>query len=386
MPASRSATPSAVSATHSPSHPASSAARADGDRAVAVAVGLDDGPHAGRRDGLAQHADVVGEGVEVDLGPRPAARTVVASSRGGRAPSGRAVDEVAGDEPGAPGPRGRASAWSHAAGRRGAERSMPVASRAPTMPDSTSPVPAVASRASPLATTSTSPPGAATTVDRPLSSTTARRSAASRRTASEAVGARAVPGEQPVLAVVRRQHGRRRAPVRAPGAAPSASQASANSPSPSTTSGHGRRRSTVARTAATVSARARGRARRRGRGSGRGRRAPALDQSNAGSRRRTTSARRRRRRRPASTATPSRCRRAAPPPTRGGRRRSCRGCRRRPARRAPLVRVGGRGRHHRGDVVGLDELGAGPGGCRGRCRRPRRRRPGCARRRAAGPA
>ena len=47
---------------------------ADRDRAVAVAVGLDDGPHLGRGGGDAQQADVVGDGVEVDLGPRPARR------------------------------------------------------------------------------------------------------------------------------------------------------------------------------------------------------------------------------------------------------------------------------------------------------------------------
>ena len=119
------------------------------------------------------------------------------------------------------------------------------------IPDRTSPVPAVASRSSPLATTSTSPPGAATTVAGPLSSTTVRRSAASWRAASEPVGGRPMPGEQPVLAVVRREHRRRRAPVRRTGAAPSAFHARANRPSPSTTTGRWRR-PPWPRTAATV--------------------------------------------------------------------------------------------------------------------------------------
>ena len=67
-----------------------------------------------------------------------------------------------------------------------------------------------------------------------------RRPAGGRPASRSAAGA--LPGEQPVLAVVRREHGGRRAPVQRPGAAPSASHARANRPSPSTTTRHGRRR------------------------------------------------------------------------------------------------------------------------------------------------
>ena len=44
----------------------------DLDRTVPIAIGLDHGPHLGRFGGDSQLTDVVGDGVEIDLGPRPA--------------------------------------------------------------------------------------------------------------------------------------------------------------------------------------------------------------------------------------------------------------------------------------------------------------------------
>ena len=76
------------------------------------------------------------------------------------------------------------------------------------MPLSTSPVPAVARRASPSATTRTSPSGAATTVVGPLSSTTAPASAARARAAASRSGSGPAAREALVLAVVRGEHRR----------------------------------------------------------------------------------------------------------------------------------------------------------------------------------
>ena len=59
------------------------------DGAVAVTVGLDDGPHRGRRGNRAQHLDVVPNRAEVDLGPRPTAHNSSSSTAGIR--SGRSL-------------------------------------------------------------------------------------------------------------------------------------------------------------------------------------------------------------------------------------------------------------------------------------------------------
>ena len=209
MPASRSATPSAVSATHSPSQPAASAAAATGDGAVAVAVGLDDGPHRRRRDGgprstptlwatasrsISAHAQRAGRRRSVIRAARARSGSVSRRSPATR-PDRRAEPGRLGVDPRRRRPPRRTAA-------------MPVASSAPMMPARTSPVPAVASRASPDATTRTSPPGSATTVAGPLSSTTAPVSAASRRAAAMRSAPGRLAGEQAELAVVRRQHGR----------------------------------------------------------------------------------------------------------------------------------------------------------------------------------
>ena len=71
------------------------------------------------------------------------------------------------------------------------------------MPESTSPVPAVASRSSPAVEMRTRPRGSATTVAGPLSSTTAPVVGGQRAGRRQAVGPRAPPGEQAELAVVR---------------------------------------------------------------------------------------------------------------------------------------------------------------------------------------
>ena len=119
--------------------------------------------------------------------------------------------EVAGDEPTGGPERGGPAVEPGPGGRRLAGRATPWASSAPMTPVSTSPVPAVARRASPAATTSTSPSGSATTVVGPLSSTTApvaRRQRSRARRAGRAPGG--APGQALVLAVVGREHGRRR--------------------------------------------------------------------------------------------------------------------------------------------------------------------------------
>ena len=100
-------------------------------------------------------------------------------------------------------------------------------------PTSTSPVPAVARRASPPSTTNAAPCSSATTVVGPFNKTTAPVCRASARAASMRSAPGACPIERAVLTVVGREHGgpaaaaRRSSPTRSP---------SATSASPSTTS------------------------------------------------------------------------------------------------------------------------------------------------------
>ena len=110
------------------------------------------------------------------------------------------------------GPRRAASACSHAAVAAARSGGRPDARRAPIIPASTSPEPAVARRSSPWSTTRTAPVSSAITVAGPFSSTVqpswiANARAASRRSAT---GRRS--GELLELAVVRREDSRRRAP------------------------------------------------------------------------------------------------------------------------------------------------------------------------------
>ena len=118
------------------------------------------------------------------------------------------------------------------------------------MPESTSPVPAVASRASPVIVTSTSPAASATTVVGPLSSTTPPTSAANRRQAAMRSASGRCPVSRPyspscgVSTVASRRS-------RSTGAAPASDHDRAYSPSPSTSTGSSAA-ATSSRTAATV--------------------------------------------------------------------------------------------------------------------------------------
>ena len=177
MPASRSSTPSWTSATHSPSAPRASAARAHGDRTVAVAVGLDDGPHRGGRDALractptlcamasrstSAHAQRLTE-------PTSITSSASAASTSGRRRAGR---RRRGRRRGPSARRPRP--WIHAAGRCRVEGGMPL--RQQRADDAGEHV-AGARGGEPLVTgvtTRTSPAGSATTVAGPFSSTTPR--------------------------------------------------------------------------------------------------------------------------------------------------------------------------------------------------------------------
>ena len=115
---------------------------------------------------------------------------------------------------------------------------MPAASNAPMIPLSTSPVPAVARRASPAVTTSADPSGSATIVAAPFSNTVQPLSAAKRRAAT----IRSAPGWLPDSTAYSPSWGvstvgveRRRKSV----VAPSELHPSANNPSPSITIGSG---------------------------------------------------------------------------------------------------------------------------------------------------
>ena len=264
--------------------------------------------------------------------------------------------------------------------------SMPVASRAPMMPDSTSPVPAVARRASPF--------GDDEDVAARLGDDRGR---ALEQHDAPQVGGQAAGGARGGrrrAAARRAGRTRRRAGVRTVGARRAAqhawrpvrrSHASANSPSPSTTTGSAAS-ATVARTAAdgvllaaeagpddegveAVEVVEHGRRPVE-------RRQPAAHHLG---RRRGLDARRRQRHIPAAGPLGRRRRR-------GGRRRSCPGCRRRRARRAttcaPSAAAAATTTRRRRPRRGAPA----PGRCRDRCRRPRRRRRGAGRRRTAGPA
>ena len=130
-------------------------------------------------------------------------------------------------------PRGRGRA-RRARRRRGGRGRGPRS--APTIPESTSPVPAVARRGDPDVTSGHAPDGVATTVVDPFNSTTAPVADASRRAAAEAVGAGWCAREPRELAVVRREHGEVAPAARATSRAESAPPRAA-SPSASTSDG-----------------------------------------------------------------------------------------------------------------------------------------------------
>ena len=216
---------------------------ADLDGTVAVAVGLDDGPHLGRSDGDPELADVVGDGVEVDLGPRPPRTVLDVATRMSHdddeldCPGDRRRN-VAGDEAGSR-PQRRRRGVQPRPGGRGVERGHPAGEQGRrSIPERTSPVPAVAKRWSPAVTARTSPPGSATNVVGPLSRTTAPVVAASRRTAAK----RSAPGGPPARRWNSPSCGVNTVAAglsRTSAAAPPRTRRAPVSPSPSTTIGHG---------------------------------------------------------------------------------------------------------------------------------------------------
>ena len=112
-----------------------------------------------------------------------------------------------------PAPR-TAAPWSQTAATTDCHASKPCASSAPSMPASTSPVPAVASAAEPVGLMAVRPSGAAITVPAPLRTTIARNSAASARAAPNAVPLDVVRGDLQQsrgFERMRRQHRRGRA-------------------------------------------------------------------------------------------------------------------------------------------------------------------------------
>ena len=337
MPAWRSATPSSARATHSPSHPASSAAARDGDRAVAVAVGLDDRPHAGRRDGAARSTPTLWATASRSISAhahRDVAAPCAQVMPGARARSGRASSRSP-----ATSPIGRAeraaAAWIHAPARRRVER---VDARRQQRADDAGQHVAGAGRRQPGVAGGHDEHVAAGRRRRPSPGPSAarrvRRSAASRRAAAMRSAPGGCPASSPnspscgVSTV-----GDVRA-VAAAAPAPSAFHAMREQP---VAVDDDRHRGAVARSPAR-----RRRCTPRGRGPGPiDQRLEAVEVVEHRGRpverrqpRRTTSGGRRRRRRRARqrhhpAAGPLRRRRQ-----RGGRRRSCPGCRRRPARRA----------------------------------------------------
>src|SRR5690606_37964811 len=163
----------------------------DGGGAVAVAVGLDHRAQPGGAGDPAQGPHVVADGLEVDLGPGP--RHQRPTSPSSPRAAGRPSTTSEATRPRA-GPRAAARPCSQAPAAAASKASMLWHSRAPTMPEITSPVPAVARRASPLVERRTRPSGWSTTVVGPFSSTTAPVSAARRRAAAMRSG----PGGAPV--------------------------------------------------------------------------------------------------------------------------------------------------------------------------------------------
>ena len=358
-----------TSATHRPSRSGRERGSPDRDRAVAVAVGLDDRPHRGRGDGGPQHLDVVRDRVEIDLGPRPTARrTFIGRDRPWRSADRAARRSCAGSDRRCRRRRRPARQSPSAPPRRAPMRpsprpatvSTPDASIVTIMPASTSPVPAVASRSSPRSTTSTSPVGSATTVVGPFSSTvhpSRRRQPSGGR---EPIGR----GGAPVSSEYSPSCG-----VRTVGAGPARSAAgrARRRSTRRRRSRHRRRRSAASHrrsaggsTSIVVSRPAESRARPPARRTGRCRRAPAPPsrwrRSAAGSPRRDTSPPHRARQRDETRTAAQRRLRAA---ARRHRASTC--CRRRRApRRSTCAPIDRPSRPPRRDVAGLDEVGGGP--------------------------
>ncbi len=123
--------------------------------------------------------------------------------------------------------------WSQAPPAAASSGGTPWARSAPITPDSTSPVPAVARRASPAVTSRARPSGWATTVVGPFSSTIAPVAAARSRAAAR----RSSPGGRPARRANSPSCGVSTVGPRRPVRAAAGSPPSAVSPSPSTTAG-----------------------------------------------------------------------------------------------------------------------------------------------------
>ena len=283
------------------------------DRAVAVAVGLHDRPHRRRRDDSTQHGDVVLDRVEIDLGPRPPAPAIATVGHVQQPPStqGSAPRRSLATKPvGRPGPLPRPC--THAAAAAAANGSIPPPASAPMMPGQHV---AGAGRRQPFVAAGDDQHLAVGLGDdggRALQQHDAPRVGGQ----PPGRGDRSAPGgagQQRVLAVVRRQHGRRLAPAqqrRGAVGVPGQREQAVAVDRPTAAVASTRRRARAGR-GVVVATEARARA--PARGSGRDDAAPR-----SAHRRRATAAARLRRgvgqRRPrASRRAPCRRRRAAPP-------------------------------------------------------------------------
>ena len=176
--------------------------------AVPVAVGLDHHPQGRRCHGLGQHPDVAGDGTEIDLDPGPSTRVGrrdhnVSSSGGSRAGRSEARKPRAG-------PRWAAAPWIHAPAAAASKAGTCWANSAPMMPANTSPEPAVANRSSPVVESRTRPARLGHDRGRPFQEHDRTGLGRQRPDRRDAVRTRAPAGEEPELAVVGREHARRR--------------------------------------------------------------------------------------------------------------------------------------------------------------------------------
>src|SRR6185436_5501322 len=161
------------------------------DHAVAVPVGLDRGQHLAAADELAQRGDVGGDRAEVDDGFPIHAGTVPVHHRlrnaagSARTRSEAPIGACAVPSPGPAAASLPARPCRYAPARPAWAGARPWASSAPVSPDSTSPLPAVASHGVPVGLTRTGPEsGDAMTVVEPFSSTVTPSRAAARRACS----------------------------------------------------------------------------------------------------------------------------------------------------------------------------------------------------------
>ena len=280
MPAARSSRPSSTRATASQVGPALQGGPGHFHRAVPVAAGLDHRAQPGRGGDLGQHRGVVADGGQVDLRPgrpqRPPPGSAPPSDRRGdargvrliRTPSRADLGQPAGKSgrgrsdatrPSA-GPSDAARPWQWAARAAASRAGRPRARKAPMAPDSTSPVPAVASRAEPGVDDQDPAVRGRPRRWGSLSSNTHRPSSGGHGAdVGDAVVARGAADQAGVLALVGGQHQWRPGRPLATAAAASRSPR-ARSPSASTTAGTDGRRAAAGRPATPARRRRRPRA------------------------------------------------------------------------------------------------------------------------------